>query len=63
MNLAFLSGKKTYLTAILAIVFSVIGVLLGYLEPTQAGEYIIASVMFIFMRLGITKSGTDQLTQ
>ena len=63
MNLAFLSGKKTYLTAILTIVFSVIGVLLGYLEPSQAGEYIIAAVMFIFMRLGITKSGANQLTQ
>ena len=58
--LDFLSGKKTYIMAILMIVVagaSLIGVYIPGFETVNAGQLLTEAFALIFLRQGIAKSG------
>lgn len=53
---AFLSGKKTYLIALGAIVAAVAAWAQGTLDNTQAVEAIVAALLALTMRAGVEKT-------
>jgi len=53
----FLAGRKTYLIGLAAILGAAIAWSQGQMETTQAVEAIIAAILAMTLRAGITKSG------
>jgi hypothetical protein len=53
--LAFLSGKKTYITGAAAVVSAVAGVATGTVSPVEAVQMGLTGLMGLFLRAGIAK--------
>ena len=52
-----LAGKKTFILAVIGIVWGAVGGLLGYLEPAIAQQFVWAGLAAVALRLGIKKNG------
>ena len=46
-------GKLTYTIALVTIVWAVVGYFLGYVEPVQAGEYVLVGLATFGVRRAI----------
>lgn len=49
-----LQGYKTHIIGGLTVVFGVIGLVLGHLEPTQAVEFILGGLGLSALRAGVS---------
>lgn len=51
-----LQGKKTYIVAGLMVAYAVLGMSLGYQEPTDAFQLILEAMGLVGLRLGVAKA-------
>ena len=61
LPLKALDGKKTYLTAILTIVFSISGLLVGEFEMSEAVTYLIAAFGLVGIGHKLDKSAPSKM--
>lgn len=61
MALAVLAGKKTYVTAVLAIIGAVAGVLTGDMSLADGVQLAVTAALGAFIRSGVSYEGAKNL--